>query len=75
MITIAIVNRDSKEAIDVKINAKVTGSWTAHELNAPSIDAVNTLKGPNVVDYKQRTVSSKNYTIAAHSIAILQARV
>jgi alpha-L-arabinofuranosidase len=75
-LTIAIVNRDSKEAIDIKLNAKVSGGWTAHELNAPSTDVFNSLKRPdtNVVSYKQKATGN-NYTIAAHSITILQARI
>lgn len=66
-ITVAIVSKDLKEAQDIKIK----GKWTAHELNAPSIDAVNNFDKPNVVSYKKRVVSG-TYTIAAHGITILE---
>ncbi|MFD1872893.1 alpha-L-arabinofuranosidase C-terminal domain-containing protein [Hymenobacter bucti] len=76
-LTLAIVNRDSTAAITVKINAKVAGRWIAHELNAPSVAAMNTLQAPdtNVVSYKQRTLlaSATTYTVAAHGITLLQA--
>lgn len=75
-LTLAIVNRDSA-AITVRLNAKVAGRWTAHELNAPSIAAMNTLQAPttNVVSYKQRALAAgaTTYTVAAHGIALLQA--
>lgn len=78
-LTLAIVNRDNRAAISLKLNTKVVGPWTAHELNAPSIDAMNTLQAPttNVVSYRQRTLpaGSATYTIAAHSITLLQAQL
>ena len=75
VITIAIVNQDSKDAIDVKINAPVK-NWIAHELNAPDIDAVNTFK-TDVVKYNKRVLApgTKSYTITAHSITILQGKL
>jgi alpha-N-arabinofuranosidase len=79
MLTLAIVNRDSKAAVPLKLNVKVTGPWTAHELNAPSIEAMNTLKAPdkNVVSYTQRALpaGAATYTCAAHSITLLQAKL
>lgn len=79
ILTIAIVNRNATEKIDVQLlveGKKTHGKWTVHELNAPSIDAVNTLQEPgkNVVEHRTRSLpaDAKNYTIAAHSIAILQ---
>jgi alpha-N-arabinofuranosidase len=78
-LTLAIVNRDSKVTVPLKINTKVTGPWTAHELNAPSIEAMNTLKAPdkNVVSYTQRALpaGATTYTCAAHSITLLQAKL
>jgi alpha-N-arabinofuranosidase len=79
ILTLAIVNRDSKAAVPLKLNVKVAGAWTAHELNAPSIEAMNTLKAPdkNVVSYKQRALptGATTYTAEAHSITILQAKL
>ncbi|TPG67564.1 hypothetical protein EAH73_07630 [Hymenobacter nivis] len=76
-LTIALVNRNSRAAVEIKLNAKTTGQWTAHELNAASIEAKNTLAAPatNVVSYKERTLpaGAKTYAMAAHSITILQA--
>jgi alpha-N-arabinofuranosidase len=78
MLTLALVNRESA-AITLKLNAKTTGRWTAHELNADSLAAANTLAAPskNVVRYQQRPLpaGANTYTAAAHSITILQARL
>jgi alpha-N-arabinofuranosidase len=78
MLTLALVNRESA-AITLKLNAKTTGRWTAHELNADSLAAANTLAAPtkNVVRYQQRPLpaGASTYTAAAHSITILQARL
>jgi alpha-N-arabinofuranosidase len=78
-LTLAIVNRDPTAAIKLKLNPKTTGPWTAHELTAPSIDAMNTLAAPdtNVVSYRQRALpaGATAYTLAAHSIVLLQAPV
>jgi len=76
-ITIAIVNKDSSNASDITLNVpEISGSWMAHELNAPSIEAVNNFNSPNVVKYNKRELArgTKTYTIAAHGITILQAR-
>jgi len=77
-LTLAIVNRD-RAAIKLKLNPKTAGSWTAHELTAPSPAAMNTLAAPNtnVVSYKQRTLpaGATTYQVAAYSIAILQAKL
>jgi alpha-N-arabinofuranosidase len=79
VLTLAVVNRDSKAVGGLKINAKVAGRWTAHELTAPSLEAMNTLAAPtkNVVSYTQRDlpVSTTAFTIAAHSITLLQANI
>ncbi|RZL12999.1 MAG: hypothetical protein EOO62_09485 [Hymenobacter sp.] len=76
-LTLALVNRDTAAAITLRLNTKTTGRWTAHELTATSPDAANTLAAPNtnVVRYKERTLpaGATTYTIAAHSITILQA--
>lgn len=79
MLTIAMVNRDRKGSVDVQLKIEdrpTKGKWTVHELNAASIDAANTLQssGKNVVDYQVRSLpaDTRTYTIAAHSIAILQ---
>jgi len=78
-LTLAIVNRDSSAAVTLKLTAKTTGSWTAHELTASSPEAANTLAAlsTNVVSYKQRALpaGAKTYTMAAHSITILQAKI
>jgi alpha-N-arabinofuranosidase len=78
-LTLAIVNQHSKAAVPLKINATVAGPWIAHELNAPSVEAMNTLRTPdkNVVSYQQRTLpaGTTTYTAAAHSITLLQARL
>jgi len=78
-LTLAIVNRDPTAAIKLNLNSKITGPWTAHELTAPSPDAMNTLAAPNtnVVSYKQRVlpVGATTYTLAAHSMVLLQAPV
>lgn len=78
-LTLAIVNRNGQAAVAIKLNAPTTGGWTAHELNAPSLDAMNTLAAPNtnVVSYKQRALPAHatSYTIAAHGITILQAKL
>jgi alpha-N-arabinofuranosidase len=77
-LTLAIVNRD-RTAIKLKLNPKVAGPWTAHELTAPSPAAMNTLAAPNtnVVSYKQRALpaSAATYQMAAYSITILQAKL
>jgi alpha-N-arabinofuranosidase len=78
-LTLAIVNQHSKTAVPLKINARVAGPWIAHELNAPSVEAMNTLRAPdkNVVSYQQRPLpaGATTYTAAAHSITLLQARL
>jgi len=76
-LTLALVNRDGAAAVAIKLNAKTTGRWTVHGLNADSLAAANTLAAPtkNVVRYQQRTLpaGASTYTAAAHSISILQA--
>lgn len=79
VLTIALVNRSATENIDVQLKvegAKTRGQWTVHELNAPSMDAVNTLQEPgkNVVEHRTRTLpaDTRRYAMPAHSIAILQ---
>jgi alpha-N-arabinofuranosidase len=78
-LTLALVNRDPAVAIRLKLNPKVTGRWTAHELTAPSLDAMNTLAAPdtNVVSYQQRALpaGATAYTLAARSIVLLQASI
>lgn len=78
-LTLALVNRDSQAAIALRLATRITGRWTAHELNAPSIEAMNTLRAPttNVVSYKKRTLpaGTTSYTCAAHSITLLQAQL
>jgi alpha-N-arabinofuranosidase len=77
-LTLAIVNRDST-AMTLKLNSKATGNWTAHELTATSPEAINTLDAPNtnVVSYQQRALpaGATSYTMMAHSITILQAKL
>jgi alpha-N-arabinofuranosidase len=79
VLTIAIVNRDSRAATQIKLNTKIMGSWIAHELTATSPEAMNTLDKPNVnvVKYEQRALpaGAATYTIGAHSITILQAKL
>jgi len=74
-LTLAIVNQSNQAAVTVKL-PPLAGNWTAHELNAPSIEAKNTLAAPtkNVVAYKQRPLpaGAQAYTVAAHSITLLQ---
>jgi alpha-N-arabinofuranosidase len=78
-LTLAIVNRDSSAAITLKLNSKATGNWMAHELTATSPEAMNTLDAPNtnVVSYRQRAlpVGATFYTLMAHSITVLQAKL
>jgi alpha-N-arabinofuranosidase len=77
-LTLAIVNRAST-AITLKLNSKATGNWMAHELTATSPEAMNTLDAPNtnVVSYRQRAlpVGATFYTLMAHSITVLQAKL
>jgi alpha-L-arabinofuranosidase len=79
VLTIAIVNRDSRAATQIKLNTKITGNWIAHELTATSPEAMNTLDKPNVnvVKYEQRALpaGAATYTIGAYSITILQAKL
>jgi alpha-N-arabinofuranosidase len=74
-LTLAIVNQSSQAAVTIKL-PPLAGKWTAHELNAPSIEAKNTLAAPdkNVVAYKQRALpaGAHTHTVAAHSITLLQ---
>ncbi|UOR03632.1 hypothetical protein MUN82_11800 [Hymenobacter aerilatus] len=75
-LTLAIVQPNG-QATDIRLDAPTTGTWTAHELTAPSLDSMNTLQAPatNVVRYQQRTLpaGTTTYTIAGHSIVLLQA--
>jgi alpha-N-arabinofuranosidase len=78
-LTLAIVNRDSAAAVRIKLPTKTAGNWMAHELTAPSLEATNTLAAPNtnVVSYKQRALpaGTASYTMVAHSITLLQAKL
>lgn len=78
-LTIAVVNRSATDAIDIHFKlegAQPSGSWTVNELNAPSLHASNTLQAPekNVVDHRVTSLpeNMSRYSIAAHSIAVLQ---
>jgi len=77
-LTLAIVNRES-QAVALRLNTKIAGRWTAHELTAPSLAAMNTLQAPttNVVRYQQRTLpaGTTSYPCAGHSITLLQAQL
>ena len=45
--TIAVVNRSATERVEVALEVQgrpTRGPWTVHELDAPSIDAANSLK-------------------------------
>lgn len=78
-LSIAVVNRSATEPVDVELNvdgAKTRGEWTAHELNAPSIQSVNTLAEPEKDVVQHRTYSSpadaRRHLIPAHSITIFR---
>ncbi len=78
-LSIAVVNRSATEPVDVELKvdgAKTHGQWTAHELNAQSIQSVNTLADPTKDVVQLRTYSSpadtRRHLIPAHSITIFR---
>ena len=79
LLTIAVVNRSATERVDMQIDVvgrRPRGQWSVHELNAPSIEAVNTPRNPekNVVRHltKFLPANTRRYSLPAHGIAVLQ---
>ena len=72
VLTLAIVNRDPKQDIDISLNRN--GSWKVYVLNAPGIEVENTF-GKDVVTHKESSLKGASYTAPAHSISFLQIKL
>jgi len=82
LLTLAVVNRSTTSPIDLQLKlegGRPRGTWTIHELTAASPEAANTLSEPEKNVVKQRITSMpaevSRYSIAAHSITLLQVRL
>lgn len=72
VLTLAIVNRDPQQDIDISLNKN--GNWKVYVLNAPGIEVENTF-GKDVVAHKESSLKGASYTAPAHSISFLQIKL
>ncbi|RFM32903.1 alpha-L-arabinofuranosidase C-terminal domain-containing protein [Chitinophaga silvisoli] len=71
-LTLAIVNRDPQQDIDISLNKN--GNWKVYVLNAPGIAEENTF-GKDVVQQRESSMKGAVYTAPAHSISFLQIKL
>ena len=71
-INIAVVNRALDHVVEAAV--EIPGTWrgVAYELNAASVDSVNSFESPECVKVVERAVEQDTYSFPAHSLTLLR---